>query len=137
MPSVTVTVPAGLAAGDTVAFESNGRMLEAVVPDGLAEGDVFEVEALDVMDQFTAWFERSSVGDCIDQFIRDNAEKLGDLHSVDGEQSHEWWPMYQTYQRQFDELLATFLAEAGCSQEEFMAAAERAEGISDICAQCR
>ena len=157
MPYLNVTVPPGVGAGGTVAFEdvATGRMLEAVVPDGVAEGETFQVEvdedgsvhpieALnsyvanraaggDVMDVFVAWFEREAVGEQIDAFISENASRIGSIpEAAEGEQSHEWWPIYQEYSKQFDKLLEQFLEEAACTVDQFMEAAKEAEGMNEM-----
>ena len=49
-----------------------------------------------------------------------------------GEHSHEWWPLYQEHQQQFEVLLDGFLGEAACSMGEFLAAAKAASGVDDI-----
>jgi hypothetical protein len=151
---VDVAVPAGVGPGDIVSFQdASGSTLEVTVPEGLAEGDVFQVEvneagavhplaALnayvqaraasgDVMDKFVAWFEREEVGAKIDRFVELNAATIGSA-AADQEQSLDWWPLYQAYQNQFDELLQEFLDEAQCTAEEFLAAAHGAEGMNNM-----
>ena len=157
MPTLMdVAVPPGTLAGEALAFQdATGRTLEAIVPEGLAEGDTFQVEvdddgsvhplaALnayvqerassgDVMDLFVAWFERESVGEKIDTFVQANAVTIrAGVGAGDGEQSHEWWPLFQDYQAQFDVLLQEFLDESGCAAEDFLAAADKAEGMNDM-----
>ena len=151
-----VVVPDGVGAGGVVSFEDeSGRVLEAVVPEGLASGETFKVEVGDdggvhpleqlsnymeeraaggdLTDKFVAWFERESVGDQIDAFIERNAHLIGAIPSVvDGEQSHEWWALYQEYQAQFDALLQQFLDDAGCTAHDFLSAAEKAEGMNEM-----
>ena len=154
MPLLDVAVPPGSGPGETVSFEdSYGNTLEVVVPDGVIEGESFQVEideggnvnplkALndyvnaraesgDVMDKFVAWFERESVGEKIDRFVEVNAATIGSA-DASSEQSLDWWPLYQAYQGQFDVLLQEFLDEAGCSAEEFLSAADGAEGMNDM-----
>ena len=151
---VDVAVPAGVGPGDIVSFQdASGCTLEVTVPEGLAEGDVFQVAvneagavhplaALnayvqaraasgDVMDKFVAWFEREEVGAKIDRFVELNAATIGSA-AADQEQSLDWWPLYQAYQTQFDELLQEFLDEAQCTAEEFLAAADGAEGMNNM-----
>lgn len=151
---VDVAVPAGVGPGDIVSFQdASGSTLEVTVPEGLAEGDVFQVAvneagavhplaALnayvqaraasgDVMDKFVAWFEREEVGAKIDRFVELNAATIGSA-AADQEQSLDWWPLYQAYQTQFDELLQEFLDEAQCTAEEFLAAADGAEGMNNM-----
>ena len=158
MPTVLdVTVPPGVGAGEPVAFQDeSGVTLEAIVPAGLSEGDTFQVEISDsgeatplqhltnymerraesgdVMDLFVAWFERESIGDAIDKFIEGNAHRIGTA-SAEEEQSHEWWPIYQEYQAQFEALLEGFLQEHGVDAAAFAAAAEGAEGMNEMCAR--
>jgi len=156
MATLDVVVPAGVSAGETVAFaDEHGNQLEAVVPDGLVEGDTFQVEVSesgetrplpvqqlvsymderaasgDLMDKFAAWFEREMVGDVIDKFIERNAHLIGTASS-DSEQSHEWWPLYQEYQKQFDTLLNEFMHEVGCDRDQFLSAAAGAGGMNDM-----
>ena len=104
-----VVVPPGVGVGEAVSFAGpNGEPLEAIVPDGCCEGDVFQVTidddgnpvpmynsfvelraaSGDIMDQFVAWFERESVGDQVDAFVKQNAHLLGG-GDTSGEQSHE------------------------------------------------
>jgi hypothetical protein len=48
MSTFDVVVPPGVRAGDAVAFQdAGGATLEAIVPDGLGEGDVFQVQVSD------------------------------------------------------------------------------------------
>lgn len=156
MPGVEldVVVPPGIGPGDAVEFAGpDGATLQAIVPDGLAEGDVFKVTVEGgtvsilkelgmamqggdgIMDMFVAWFEKEQVGARIDQFIKDNAKRIGVLEfggAQDGEHNHDWWPLYCEYQAQFEALLQGFLDEAGCTAEEFFAEAKRAEGMSEF-----
>ena len=46
MPYLDVVVPPGVGPGEPVAFEdaATGRSLEAIVPEGLSEGETFQVE---------------------------------------------------------------------------------------------
>jgi hypothetical protein len=156
MVTLDVVVPPGVGPGDAVAFQdSEGVTLEALVPDGLSEGDTFQVQvgsdgqvhpmaklneyvearaaSGDLMDAFVAWFEREAVGEQVDSFITANASRIGAVPNVgDGEQSLEWWPIYQEYQQQFDVLLQQFLTETGCTAHEFMAAASGAEGMNEM-----
>ena len=78
---------------------------------------------------FVAWFERESVSAKIDRFIEINAGSIANTTGAAGEQSHEWWQLYQAYQQQFDILLQEFLDEASCTADEFLSAAEAAEGM--------
>ena len=150
MPDVLdVTVPSGSGPGDTVDFaDASGTQCSVVVPVGLAEGDTFQVEVDEgiatalqdgepqstIMQHFVEWFERESVGDQVDKFVIDNAAAMAALGHIEpgGEHSHEWWPMYQRYQQQFEALLQSFLGEAGCTGDEFLAAANAAEGMDQI-----
>ena len=153
--ALDVVVPPGVGPGEPVAFEHDGATLEAIVPDGLREGDTFQVELADdgsvnpleqlrsyreeradrgdLTDKFVAWFEREAVGDQIDAFIESNAHRIGAVpDAAEGEQSHEWWPIYQEYQTSFDTLLQQFLDEAGATAEELLQAAEHAEGMNEM-----
>jgi hypothetical protein len=149
-----VLVPPGISAGGTVEFAGpDGTLLQAIVPDGLSGGDTFQVtvdssgnvtlyqlaEAMQgksgVMEIFVAWFEREGVGEAIDAFVRDNEHRIDAIDGAAGEQSHDWWPLYQQYQAQFEALLQHFLDEAGCSQTEFLEEAQRAEGMNEVYVQ--
>jgi len=150
MAQVELTVPAGVAAGDPLEFEHDGTLYNAVVPDGLGEGDIFQIEVSaahpagsftdylqsraasgDLMDRFVAWFESHGIEEQFETFLAEHAHLV--KGAADGsEQSHEWWPVYQTYQAKFDALLQEFLTEAGVSAEEFLAAAKTASGMNDI-----
>lgn len=153
---LVVNVPPGVGAGGVVEFEGpDGTLLQAVVPDGLSEGDQFQVEVAedgdikvsllaeyaeamqgrsDVMSLFVAWFERESVGAQVDEFVQRNAARLGIVDAA-GEQSHEWWPLFQEYEAQMQGLLEQFLQEANCTQEAFLEEASRAEGMNEIYVQ--
>eukprot|EP00964_Phaeocystis_antarctica_P109545 scaffold73987_cov70-Phaeocystis_antarctica.AAC.4 len=150
MATVELTVPAGVAAGDPLEFEHDGTLYNAVVPEGLGEGDVFQIEVSaahpagsftdylesrassgDLMDRFVAWFESHGIEEQFETFLAEHAHLV--KGAADGsEQSHEWWPVYQTYQAKFDALLQEFLTEAGVSAEEFLTAAKSASGMNDI-----
>ena len=131
-----VVVPAGMGPGATIEFEApDGSTMSATVPDGVGEGDTFHVplDAGDaaaasqaaIVQAFTEWFERESVGDRVDKFVVDNAHRMAATGHIEagGENSHEWWPIYCEYQQQFEVLLQEFLNEAGCSAPDFLAAA--------------
>ena len=150
MARVDLTVPAGVAAGDPLEFEHDGTLYNAAVPDGLGEGDVFQIEVSaahpagsftdylesraasgDLMDRFVAWFESHGIEEQFETFLAEHA------HLVKGaaggsEQSHEWWPVYQAYQAKFDALLQEFLSETGASADDFLTAAKSASGMNDI-----
>ena len=143
-----ITVPAGMIAGDSVEFsDAEGNLMFCTVPDGYAAGDTFRVDELglpiaaadvhSIMDRFVQWFEREEIGDQVDKFVREHASVLGSArrHDASEEHSHEMWPLFQAYSAQFDELLQQFLAEAGCSADEFLAAAKDAEGMQEIYVQ--
>ena len=71
------------------------------------------------------------------EFIIRNAQHLDVTNAeleggTDGEQSHNWWPIYEIYQETFEALLQQFLDSAGCSAEEFLAAAKDASGIAEM-----
>ena len=156
-----VVVPPGVGPGETVEFTDAERVaLQAVEPAGVGEGESFQVEVLrgddgtvevnavqmlrdflderaaesgGLMDQFVAWFEAESVGDQVDDFVKTNARSMrGADAGIDSEQSHECWPFYTAYQEQFDGLLQSFLEKAGCTAEEFLAAAATADGMNDV-----
>ena len=150
MAQVDLTVPAGVAAGDPLEFEHDGTLYNAVVPEGLGEGDIFQIEVSaahpagsftdylesraasgDLMDRFVAWFESHGIEEQFETFLAEHAHLV--KGAADGsEQSHEWWPVYQTYQAKFDALLQEFLTEAGVSGEDFLTAAKSASGMNDI-----
>ena len=142
MGFVDVVVPPGVSAGGVMEFESGGASLTATVPDGLGPGDTFQVpvdgaSSSDIMQSFMAWFERESVGDKVDAYVVENAHRMAATGSIEpgGEHSHEWWPLYCEYQTQFESLLKDFLDEAGCTVEQFLAAAKDAEGLNEIYVQ--
>jgi hypothetical protein len=150
MARVDLTVPAGVAAGDPLEFEHDGTLYNAAVPDGLGEGDVFQIEVSaahpagsftdylesraasgDLMDRFVAWFESHGIEEQFETFLAEHAHLV--KGAADGsEQSHEWWPVYQAYQAKFDALLQEFLTEAGASADDFLTAARSASGMNDI-----
>lgn len=150
MARVDLTVPAGVAAGDPLEFEHDGTLYNAAVPDGLGEGDVFQIEVSaahpagsftdylesraasgDLMDRFVAWFESHGIEEQFETFLAEHAHLV--KGAADGrEQSHEWWPVYQAYQAKFDALLQEFLTEAGASADDFLTAAKSASGMNDI-----
>ena len=141
--AVDVVVPPGVAAGSTVEFEApDGARLTATVPEGLDEGDTFRVAVeggsaasfASIMLAFTEWFEREAVGERVDSFVTRNAHRMAATGSIEsgGENSHEWWPLYLEYQAEFEVLLNDFLVEAGCSSAQFLAAANEAEGMTEI-----
>ena len=136
MSLLDVTVPPGVAAGAQIEFDG----LTVTVPEGVDEGETFQVvvdggsavSCAQIMQTFMAWFERESVGDQVDRFVVENAHKMVGHIEMEGEHSHEWWPLYLQYQQQFETLLVAFLEEAGCSQEQFLAAANAAEGMDGM-----
>ena len=141
-----VVVPPGVSAGGEVEFEGpDGLMMTTTVPEGFSEGDTFTVPVdpfdsgaaatdSDIMQAFTTWFQREAVGEQVDRFVVENAAKMAALGNIEpgGEHSHEWWPLYQQYQQQFDGLLQSFLDEAGCSTDAFLEAANSAEGMEEV-----
>ena len=142
MATLDVVVPPGVGAGETIEItDEGGRQHHATVPEGLREGDTFrvelEAECGTLMDAFENWFEREKIDDQIEEFIIRNAQHLDVTNAeleggTDGEQSHNWWPIYQVYQETFEALLQEFLDSAGCSAEEFLAAAKDASGIAEM-----
>ena len=145
MGLVDVVVPPGVSAGSVVEFEAGGASLTATVPDGFGPGDTFQVavdgasasSSHDILQSFMAWFERESVGDKVDRYVVENAHRMAATGPIEpgGEHSHEWWPLYCEYQAQFESLLKEFLEEAGCSIDQFLAAAKDAEGLNEIYVQ--
>uniref|UniRef100_A0A7S3AGP2 BART domain-containing protein n=1 Tax=Haptolina ericina TaxID=156174 RepID=A0A7S3AGP2_9EUKA len=152
---VDVTVPARVAAGQEVEFAFGTSTLRAVVPDGVSEGMVFQVEVAeasgepevverllsyvdsrassgDIMDRFVAWFERERIEEAFEAFVATHAHVLSSSGGVEGEQDHAWWPLYQEYSAIFEGFLEKFLCEAGCTADEFGAAAQGASGMNEI-----
>ena len=151
MARVDLTVPAGVAAGDPLEFEHDGTLYNAAVPDGLGEGDVFQIEVSaahpagsftdylesraasgDLMDRFVAWFESHGIEEQFEAFLAEHAHLVKGAAGGSVEHSHEWWPVYQAYQAKFDALLQEFLAETGASADDFLTAAKSASGMNDI-----
>ena len=100
-----------------------------------ADGEEEEQPATNpLLAAFLAWFEREGVSERIDRFVVENAHRMASTGSIEvsAEQSHEWWPLYLEYQQQFEVLLDEFVAEAGCTTDEFLAAAQEAEGINEF-----
>ena len=138
MTTLDVVVPAGVGAGDTIEVtDPDGNLLRATVPDGLQEGDIFQLtcgasmDGESIMQQFEDWFEREKVDDQIEEWAIRNAQRLqitdAELAAgADGEQPHEWWPLYLEYQQEFEALLQRFLDEAGCTSEDFLTAVDGA-----------
>ena len=65
-------MPAGVAAGDPLEVEHDGTLYNAAVPDGLGEGDVFQIEvsAAHPAGSFTDYLEsRAASGDLMDRFV--------------------------------------------------------------------
>lgn len=85
-----------------------------------------------VVQTFVAWFEREEIGKRVDEFVVNNAHRMLGHVEGGGENSHDWWPIYLEYQGQFEILLQEFLDEAACSMEEFLRAAESADGMEDF-----
>ncbi|KAL1511653.1 hypothetical protein AB1Y20_005038 [Prymnesium parvum] len=85
-----------------------------------------------LMDKFVAWVERENIEAAYEAFIAAHAAEMRGNGGVAGEQSHEWWPLYQAYQEEFEGLLQKFLVEAGCTEEEFVEAAQGASGMNEI-----
>ena len=92
MARVDLTVPAGVAAGDPLEFEHDGTLYNAAVPDGLGEGDVFQIEVStahpagsftdylesraasgDLMDRFVAWFDSHGIEEQFETFLAEHA----------------------------------------------------------------
>ena len=151
MARVDLTVPAGVAAGDPLEFEHDGTLYNAAVPDGLGEGDVFQIEVStahpagsftdylesraasgDLMDRFVAWFDSHGIEEQFETFLAEHAHLVKGAAGGSVEHSHEWWPVYQAYQAKFDALLQEFLAETGASADDFLTAAKSASGMNDI-----
>ena len=143
MASLTVIVPPGVGAGETIEITDEGGLQHhATVPEGLREGDMFQLsvesgaECGTLMDAFENWFEREKIDDQIEEFVIRNAQHLDVTNAeleggTDGEQSHNWWPIYKVYQDRFEALLQQFRDEAGCSAFEFVAAAKDASGMAE------
>ena len=85
-----------------------------------------------LMDAFGEWFTQEGVGDIVDEWIRTNAARMPAWADAGGEQSHEWWPLFTEYQQRFEGLLSEFVQKAGCTTEEFLAEAAKAEGMNEI-----
>ena len=151
MARVDLTVPAGVAAGDPLEFEHDGTLYNAAVPDGLGEGDVFQIEVSaahpagsftdylesraasgDLMDRFVAWFDSHGIEEQFETFLAEHAHLVKGAAGGSVEHSHEWWPVYQAYQAKFDALLQEFLSETGASADDFLTAAKSASGMNDI-----
>ena len=82
--------------------------------------------------RFVEWFEREEISAKFDKFIATHAAEMSSNSGVESEQSHDWWPLYQLYQSQFEAHLETFLSTAGISKDEFLAAAAGASGINEM-----
>ena len=127
-----VTVPPGVYAGELIEIDGpDGNLLSTTVPEGLGPGDTFIVDhsdgsatavgaasanRSDIMLAFSTWFERESVGDRVDRFVKTNAHRMAATGSLEtsatgGEHSLEWWPVYLEYQAEFEALLQEFLDE--------------------------
>jgi hypothetical protein len=125
-----VTVPDGVAGGDSVQFVGpNGVWLEATVPEGLEPGMTFlatvasacdaeeskpdlqdglnahlgsEARSDDVMLEFVMWCEREGIEDSFESFISDNAHRIDPAAADGGEQSLAAYELYKEYQALFD-----------------------------------
>ena len=151
------TVPEGLSEGmifqvevaDTAGAPEVVSEYEPEVSDGVTGEELAAAAALeqrlkdyveeragtgDIMDMFVAWFERENIEEIFEAFIEANASQMYGSASrgLEGEQDHNWWPLYQAYQTQFEALLENFLEEAQCTPEEFVSAAQGASGMNDI-----
>ena len=50
--------------------------------------------------------EREQVGEKFDAFVATHATQISEIaQGMEGEQSHDWWPLYQEYTAQFDNYL--------------------------------
>jgi len=122
---VAVTVPAGVGAGESVAFESpDGQQLTAVVPDGLAEGETFNVSVM------PAWLEEVLEAlthhmfvRILDSFIEKNCEQFVLAGGNNGSFTLEQTAVHQQYQRLFESRIESYLKRHGLSHEEFLQAA--------------
>ena len=82
--------------------------------------------------RFVAWFERERIEEAFEAFVATHAHVLSSSGGVEGEQDHAWWPLYQEYSAIFEGFLEKFLCEAGCTADEFGAAAQGASGMNEI-----
>ena len=56
--------------------------------------------------RFTQWMEREQVGEKFDAFVAEHAAQISEIaQGMGGEQSHDWWPLYQKYTAQFESYL--------------------------------
>ena len=89
-----ITVPPGCAGGSSVEFtDASGRVLHVIVPDGLAEGDIFHVDiAPDFLDGILESLTQDRFAAILDQFVDRECHKFrcggGGEHTLDQTTSH-------------------------------------------------
>mmetsp|Transcript_6037 Transcript_6037/g.15975 ORF Transcript_6037/g.15975 Transcript_6037/m.15975 type:complete len:128 (+) Transcript_6037:54-437(+) len=88
---------------------------------------------LGLMDQFAQFMEQQDVESRVNRFVEAHASEIAQIaQGLDGEQSHDWWPLYQLYQAEFDNVLEEFIASVNTTKEEFMEAAQNAQGLQEF-----
>ena len=73
-----------------------------------------------IMDMFVAWFEKEQVGARIDQFIKDNAKRIGVLEfgGARTASTTDWWPLYCGIRHSLRRC-SRLSGQAGCTAGEF------------------
>ena len=121
MDSLAVTVPPGVGAGESVAFESpDGRSLTALVPDGLGEGDTFTVELTPHwLEEILEALTQDRFVQVLDAFADSNCESFMLAGGGSGSFTLAQTGVHQQFQRLYESRIEAYLKRHGISQEAF------------------
>ena len=119
---VSVLVPEGVAAGDSVTFRTpDGLSLTAVVPEGVVEGETFIVRGAPAwLDEILQALTLDRFVQILDGFIESNCDTFMLAGGGSGAFTLEQTSIHQKYQRFFESRIEGYLKKHGLGQDAFM-----------------
>ena len=119
---VSVLVPEGVAAGDSVTFQTPGGLsLTAVVPEGVVEGETFIVRVAPAwLDEILQSLTLDRFVQILDGFIESNCDSFMLAGGGSGAFTLEQTYIHQKYQRFFESRIEGYLKKHGLGQDAFM-----------------